>query len=78
MVLSAIHASYYFLEQLTVAADSDASQYFVMVYSEKQKGRKLLTSTTNQTKMLPVSHFCDLVKFGEKSFLKSCSIFNAY
>lgn len=37
MVLLATHASYYFLEQLTVVADLDAWQYFVMVYSEKEK-----------------------------------------
>lgn len=47
-----------------------------MVYSEKQKGKNLQTSTANLTGMLPISHFHDLVKFGEKSFSKRHSIFN--
>lgn len=47
-----------------------------MVYSEKQKGKNLQTSTVNPTGVLPISHFHDLVKFGEKSFSKRHSIFN--
>lgn len=47
-----------------------------MGYSGKRKGNKLLTSTTNQAKVVLVSHFRDLVQFGETSFAKRQNIFN--
>lgn len=47
-----------------------------MGYSEKQKGKKPLTSTTNQAEVVLVSRFPDLVKFGKTSFVKKHNISN--